>query len=128
MEETHVYNIFESMMWELMIETPDDPIPFLISKLNPDDKTKDGSIGLQSKVELPQQSRIFILGPPKCHSKEFTLMLSEHFKYQSVSIGDLLKKEVKKKSDIGKWIQDSMRENSYAEDQIAIDLIEKQLQ
>ena len=55
-------------------------------------------------------------------------MLQEHFKYQSVIVGDLLKREVKKKSDLGKRIQDAMKNHSYAEDEIAIDLIEKQLE
>ena len=55
MEQTNVYNIFETMMRELMIETPEDPIPFLINKLQPAESDKDDDMKVQ-KGELPQQS------------------------------------------------------------------------
>ncbi len=50
-----MYNIFETMMRELMIQTPEDPIPFLINKLQPAESDKDDDMKVQ-KGELPQQS------------------------------------------------------------------------
>ena len=74
------------MMNGLMIETPEDPIPFLIEQLSPENK---------------QPWWVIIMGPPKSHRKEHTLVLAEHFKYECLSVGDLLEKEVNKKSEIG---------------------------
>jgi adenylate kinase family enzyme len=58
-------------------------------------------------------------------------MLTEHLKYsfeslsniESISVGDLLRKELIKKSDFGKKILESNKDYSYIDDQIIIELV-----
>lgn len=114
MEENDVYDIFETMMKSLIIEQPADPVPFLLEVLN-----------------KPQTKRIFIIGPPGSKRKEHILTLAENFedfKYEAICVGDLLNKEISKKSEIGKKIVDSRKTYSYVEDSIVIDLVSKQIE
>lgn len=47
------------------------------------------------------------MGPPGCRKKEKALTLAEEFGYVTVSVGDLLDREVSKKSDHGKKIAEA---------------------
>lgn len=53
------------------------------------------------------------MGPPGSGRKETALALSEHFSWGCISIGDLLKKEVNKKSEYGKSITESLKNYRY---------------
>ena len=53
------------------------------------------------------------MGPPGSNRKEHALALAEHFNWSCISIGDLLKKEVSKKSDYGKAIAESLKHYKY---------------
>lgn len=53
------------------------------------------------------------MGPPGSGRKETALALSEHFSWGCISIGDLLKKEVSKKSEYGKAITESLKSYRY---------------
>ena len=68
------------------------------------------------------------MGPPGSNRKENALALAEHFGWACISIGDLLKKEVSKKSDYGKTISDNIKNSTYVDDKIVIDLVTKQVQ
>ena len=50
---------------------------------------------------------------PGSNRKENALALAEHFGWSCISIGDLLKKEVSKKSDYGKAISDNIKSSTY---------------
>ena len=81
------------------------------------------------------------MGPPGCFRQENALFLSEHFGWKCITTGDLLRKEVQKKTQIGKRIQECFKEYHYGkllknsqpidlyvikilvDDQIVIDLI-----
>ena len=54
-----------------------------------------------------------MVGPPGSGRKETALALSEHFSWGCISIGDLLKKEVSKKSEYGKAITESLKHYRY---------------
>jgi nucleoside-triphosphatase THEP1 len=41
--------------------------------------------------------KIFIIGPPGFKVREFALQVADHYKFTTISVGDLLKKEVSKK-------------------------------
>jgi adenylate kinase len=88
MEEQKVYEVFESMMKDLMIDLPKEPVPYLLEKLKPEN--------------AEEQAKVIIMGPPGSRRKEHALSLAEYFNYESVSLGDLLKKEISKKSELGK--------------------------
>jgi adenylate kinase family enzyme len=57
--------------------------------------------------------RIFLVGPPGSNRKENALALGEYFNWQSISVGDLLKKEVGKKSEYGKAIVEAQKDYRY---------------
>lgn len=45
-----------------------------------------------------QGKRIFLMGPPGSNRRENALALAEHFNWEGISVKDLLKNEVTKKS------------------------------
>ncbi len=65
--------------------------------------------------------------------------MAEYFGWKSISVGDLLKKEVSKKSEYGKAISDALKHYKYGnsnlfvitkrivDDNIVIDLVKKQI-
>lgn len=53
------------------------------------------------------------MGPPGCRKKEKALTLGEEFGYVTVSVGDLLDREVSKKSEVGKKIADARERFDY---------------
>ena len=61
------------------------------------------------------------MGPPGSKRKEIALSLAEYLSEEDnfvcISVGDLLKKEISKKSDIGKQIVESRKTYSYVEDE-----------
>lgn len=114
MEENELYDVFETMMKGLIINQPADPIPYLLDLL-----------------QKPETKRIFIMGPPGSKRKEHILTLAENFedfKYEAICVGDLLNKEISKKSDLGKKIVESRKTYSYVDDDIVIDLVTKQIE
>ena len=53
------------------------------------------------------------MGPPGSSRKETALALGEYFNWTCISVGDLLKKEVQKKSELGKEISESYKNATY---------------
>lgn len=63
------------------------------------------------------------------------LMLEQHLKedwgysnFVTISVGDLLQKEITKKSDFGKRIFESRKKYGYIEDEIVIELVQKHVE
>ncbi len=110
MEDNQVYELFETLLKQLVIHRPQEPLDFLIDKLS-----------------KPEGKRIFLMGPPGSSRKEHALALAEYFNWTCISIGDLLKKEVSKKSDYGKAIAEAQKTYEYPPDDIVIDLVKKQI-
>lgn len=96
LEEHKVFDIFEDMMKSLIISKPSQPVPFLINKLT-----------------SPEIKRLIIVGPPGSKRKEIALSLAEYLSEENsfvcLSVGDLLNKEISKKSEYGKQIVESRR-------------------
>jgi adenylate kinase len=54
------------------------------------------------------------MGPPGSQRKEYALALAEYFSFGAcISVGDLLSKEIAKKSELGRLIADSRKTYSY---------------
>lgn len=53
------------------------------------------------------------MGPPGSNRRAIALELAEHFKWEGISVTDLLQNEVKKKSEYGKAIRDSQKNYRY---------------
>ena len=62
--------------------------------------------------------RIFLVGPPGSARKETALALGEYFNWSAISVGDLLNKEVSKKSDLGKEISESYKNQTYGKTRV----------
>ncbi len=67
------------------------------------------------------------MGPPGSSRKEHALALAGHFDWTCISVGDLLKKEVTKKSEYGKIIAKAQKVYEYPPDNIVVDLVKKQI-
>jgi adenylate kinase len=68
-----------------------------------------------------------IVGPPGCNRKENALALGEYFSWTCISMGDLLKKEVSKKTELAPAIQEAFKLYRYVPDHIVIDLLKRQI-
>ena len=109
-DEKKVYELFEKLLKELVINRPADPIDYLIKRM----KTKD-------------TKRIFITGHPGTSRKEISLSLAESFGYSCVSLGDLLTKEIRKKLDSARKIESKLNNFNIVDDETVIDLLKKEL-
>ena len=77
-------------------------------------------------------TRIVLVGPPGSKRKEIALWLSETLsdegkKFECISVGDLINKEISKRSEYGKEIEESRRNYSYVQDEIVIKLVRSQI-
>ncbi|CAK72954.1 unnamed protein product (macronuclear) [Paramecium tetraurelia] len=111
LERNKVYSIFEDLLKSLIIKKPDDPIQFLINKL-----------------QEPETKKIFVIGPPGSKLLELSLTLAEYMNFHCVSIGDLIEKELSKKSELSQQIQDSLDKFQYVSDDIVINIALNQIQ
>ena len=109
-EEKRIYSLFEKLLKELVISKPNDPIDYLIKRL-----------------KTPDVKRIFITGSAGVERREISLTLADHFKYEGISLGDILRKEVSKKLDIGKKIEPYLKVRKLVPDDIIIDLLKQEL-
>ena len=74
-----------------------------------------------------KEKKIFVVGPPGINIKEITLKLSQHFNSTTISIGDLLKKEVMKKTELGAKIEEYLQEKIYVPDIMVVEILKKYL-
>lgn len=84
------------------------------------------------------------MGPPGSKRKEIALSLGEYLSEEAlaasggesgsqqpfvcISVGDLLRKEIQKKSEFGKLIVESRKNYSYVKDEIVIELVKMQIE
>jgi adenylate kinase len=106
LEEKKAYLLFEDLLQSLVMNKPEDPLSFLIDKL-----------------EKPKGKVFCIIGPPNCKSKEITLKLKTHFKAETLITGDLLRKEVVKGTEIGESIEEILDKGLYVSDEIVSQII-----
>lgn len=106
-----LYELFKNLFKDILIHRPDEPLDFLMEKLK----------------DPKSPTRIFVVGPPGSNRKEIGLSLSDHFGWPCVNVGDLLNKEVSKKSEVGKEIAECKKMYKYVNDEIVIDLVKNSL-
>jgi adenylate kinase len=110
LEDKKVYELFEKLLKDLIIIKPKDPIDYLIKRI----KTKD-------------IKRIFITGSAGTERKEISLSLGEHFGYNVISIGDLIQKEITKKLEIGRKLENKVNKCNLVDDELIIEILKKEL-
>lgn len=109
-EDKKIYYLFEKLLKELVIVRPNDPIDYLINRL-----------------KTPDTKRIFITGSAGVNRKEIALSISNHFNFEGISTGDILRKEISKKLEVGKKIEPYLKLNKLAPDDMVIELIKQEL-
>lgn len=76
--------------------------------------------------------RLIIIGPPGSKRKEISLSLAEYMQeerpIEGVSVGELLHREIIKKSEYGKQILESMKTYSYVKDEIVINVVKNRIE
>lgn len=95
-----------------MVNKPAKPLDFIINQL--------------SIVEPIR--RIFIMGQPGTFRKENATHIADHFGWKCIDAGELLRREVNKKSEVGKKIQDAFRGYRFVDDSIVVDLVKKEIE
>ncbi len=109
-EREKVYDLFDKLLRELVVNKPKNPIDYLIQR-----------------IKKADTKRIFITGYPGTNRKEISLSLAESFGYSCVSLGDLLSKEISKKLDNARKIEGRLNNFSLVDDETVIELLKKEL-
>ena len=109
-ERHNIHGLFSELNDHLLRTKPSEPIDALIDFL-----------------KHPKRKRIFVVGTPGCGTKHKVLQLSEHFGAAMISVGDLLKKEVVKSTDLGQQVEYYLSQKLYAPDEVVVKVLEKYL-
>lgn len=72
--------------------------------------------------------KIIFLGKPGSGKGTYAQMISKEFKIPMIATGDLLREEIKNKTEFGVEIENKISKGEYIEDEKIINLIEKTLQ
>lgn len=114
-DEHKIYDLFEKLFKELIINQPDNPIDYLIERL-----------------KRQPQKRIFISGWPGTYRKEISLRMSSNnndnnnanvLKYTCSSVDDMLEREISKKLENSKQIEKNYNDNVLVDDEITINKV-----
>ena len=60
--------------------------------------------------------------------REFALQVADHYKFTTISVGDLLRKEVSKKLELGEEIESYFKSYSLVKDEIVINIVKKEIE
>jgi len=97
-------------MKQLMVTKPDKPLDYLIDKLS-----------------NPTVKRLFVVGPPGCERKEYAKRIREKYPMTIISTGDLLKKEITKKTDHSEAIKQAFDQRTLVPDAVVTDILHKKI-
>ena len=109
-DDHKVYDLFEKLFKELIINKPEDPINYLIERL-----------------KRPEVKRIFITGYSGTNRKSISLSIANTLGYSCLSMDHLLDREISKKMENSNKIEKNYNENRLVDDEIVIDLVRNQL-
>lgn len=82
---------------------------------------------MNESVNFDLVRRVFLVGPQGSHSKEVASSLATKFKWQSVSLGTILKNEVANKTPHASEIQKALSNQRFISDSLAIELVKKEV-
>ena len=108
---THkVYDLIERLFEELIVNKPENPIDYLIARL-------------QRKTT----KRIFITGTPGAGVDNICLALTNSLEYKCINMTQLIENEMSKESEKVEKIKKNYNECRYIDDDIIIDILREQL-
>ena len=106
LDQYNVYDLFDSLLKELLIDRPAEPLDYLIHKLS-----------------HKQRRRLFLIGGIGPQRRQISREISSRFQIDKVFLLDLLKAEVRK---TGKWaqeIQHAWNSGSFVPDHIILEIM-----
>ena len=109
-DDHKVYDLFEKLFKELIINKPEDPIGYLIERL-----------------KRKEVKRIFITGYSGTNRKSISLSIANALGYSCLSMDHLIEREISKKMENSTKIEKNYNQNRLVDDEIAIDLVRNQL-
>jgi adenylate kinase len=109
-DDHKVYDLFEKLFKELIINKPENPIDYLIERL-----------------KRQEVKRIFITGYSGTNRKSISLSIANALNYSCLSMDHLIEREISKKMENSSKIEKNYNENRLVDDEIAIDLVRNQL-
>jgi adenylate kinase len=109
-DDHKVYDLFEKLFKELIINKPENPIDYLIERL-----------------KRKEVKRIFITGSSGTNRKNISLSISSVLNYSCLSMDHLIEREISKKMENSTKIEKNYNQNILIDDEIAIDLVRNQL-
>ena len=109
-DDHKVYDLFEKLFKELIINKPENPIDYLIERL-----------------KRKEVKRIFITGYSGTNRKSISLSIANALGYSCLSMDHLIEREISKKMENSTKIEKNYNQNRLVDDEIAIDLVRNQL-
>ena len=110
MEENQCYELFENLLQQILLNKPDRPLDFIIEKLQQE----------PGKFLVPLfdpflllVKRVFLMGPPGSFRQENAAFIADQFGWKCITTGELLRKEVSKKTETGKKVQEAFSAFQY---------------
>ena len=108
---THkVYDLIERLFEELIVNRPENPIDYLISRL-------------QRKA----CKRIFITGNTGAGVDNICVTLTNSLEYKCINMAQLIENELSKESELSEQIKKNYNECRYVDDSIIIEILKEQL-
>ena len=109
-DENKVYDLFEKLFKELVINKPENPIDYLIESLKKE-----------------ETKRIFVTGYPGTNRKAVALSVAGYLGFSCFSVESILEMEIEKKLDNAHQIEKNYNTNTLVDDDIVIELVRNQL-
>ena len=109
-DENKVYDLFEKLFKDLVINKPENPIDYLIEHLKKE-----------------ETKRIFITGYPGTSRKVISLAVAGALGFSCFSVESILEREIEKKLDNAHQIEKNYNNNTLVDDDIVIELVRNQL-
>lgn len=109
-DQHKVYDLFEKLFKELVINKPENPVDYLIERLG-----------------RKESRRIFITGHSGTNRKNICLALGNSLDYPCLNMGQKLDREIEKKLENAGKIEKNYNENRLVDDEVAIELVRDQL-
>jgi adenylate kinase len=111
LKENEVPALMETMLHELTIRMPEDPVSFLIDFL-----------------KLPQVPRLVLAGPPGSGNSTQCERLHKEYGIEHISTGHLLREEVKKGTKLGTEAEPFMTKGELVPDHLILEMLKTRLE
>lgn len=111
LQEKKITDLLESLMKQLLLKRPENPLDFLIEQLSG-----------------PRNLRLlFCYGILESHSQEISSSIATEFNFKYISLENLLQEEIKKNPKVSKYIQESLKELAPLNDDMVNEIVLREI-